>query len=549
MSAYFTLFMLLLHYITIFEIQSTNNKHARIVNPVDYVVLTWLRSHIISWRPSSRFNKAMEKSVLILGDLNIVTGIGILIAGYSQLKCGISAYHWQIMVFIAWFASFSFVSAMTFLQGYFRVNNTMRLIRIFFMVVFVGLLITALLPTGSKMWLNGYPDDTEGFYPSMNAQCFFVALRIPARFHKGANFWTMIFSVILICVSHFHCGIRLFDPTAGSSRKYLRTIPGTKIKQVLYSMERKAGSSYSLHALVWRAVYLFVYAIFTFVRAAYDISESMLVEIVWLAFAMAWGTIKVWLTRSSATINFDGRDYTSNSLSEENYWSFGQILPLVLFLLPILSMAQTYLDDEAKDEEHLRTIASPETTSRKQEPKHTNARVFTDESDAAIVHPDMWTSFNIDETKRTRLVSLPTYPYPNFSSYSWYCDHLALLLFQILVVATTALYFLTSLGDVFGISSILRSRLFVMWGLAFIPLASFLHLIIWYLGALVVGTWPGPGAKNWLMGNGEKWRKKNKKSFFGRTAFWVCRIGLIMGLLLFTFFMSMEIAGPQSLWL
>ena len=229
--------MLLLHYITIFDIKSTSSKRAGPVNTVDYGFLTWVRSHIISWNPSRRFDKAMEKSVLILGDLNVVTGIGILIAGYTQLKCGISAYHWQIMVFIAWFASFSFVSAMTFLQGYLRVNNTMRLIRISFMVVFVGLLVTALLPTGSRMWLNGYPDDTEGFYPSMNAYCFFLELRSPAKFHKGANFWTMIFSVIFILISYFHCGIRLFDPIAGSSRRNLRTIPGTKFKQLLYSME------------------------------------------------------------------------------------------------------------------------------------------------------------------------------------------------------------------------------------------------------------------------------------------------------------------------
>ncbi|RMZ73318.1 Vanillyl-alcohol oxidase [Pyrenophora seminiperda CCB06] len=293
MSAYLTLLMLLLHYITIFDIRSKSSDRAGPVNTVDYGILTWLRSRIMSWTPSRRFDKAMEKSVLILGDLNVVTGIGILLAGYSQLKCGISAYHWQIMVFISWFASFSFISAMTFLQGYLRVNNTMRLIRMTFMVIFVGLLIIALLPTGSKMWLNGYPDDTEGYYPSMNAYCFFLELRMPAKFHRGANFWTMIFSVLLIFGSHFHCGIRLFDPTAGSSRKILRTIPGTKFKQLLYSMERRGGASYTLHALGWRIIYLLAYAIFTFARATYDICESMFAEILWLSFAMAWGTIKV----------------------------------------------------------------------------------------------------------------------------------------------------------------------------------------------------------------------------------------------------------------
>ncbi|RMZ73319.1 hypothetical protein GMOD_00007819 [Pyrenophora seminiperda CCB06] len=211
-------------------------------------------------------------------------------------------------------------------------------------------------------------------------------------------------------------------------------------------------------------------------------------------------------------------------------------------------MAQAYLEDDTKGEEHMRALASPEITTRNVETKPTTARAFTDESDAGIVHPDTWSSFNLDETKRTKLVNLPSYPYANFSSHSWYRDHLALLLLQILMAATTALYFLTTLGDVLGISSILRSRLFVIWALGFIPLASLLHLAIWYLGALVVGTWPGPGAKNWLMGDGKKWKKKSRKSLLGRTVYWTCRIGLIVGLLLFTFFLSMEVAGPQSLW-
>jgi cytochrome c oxidase subunit IV len=118
----------------------------------------------------------MEKAVLILSDAQLVTGLAILISGYSQLKCGISAYHWQIMVYLAWFSSFSFLSAMTFLEGYFMTNNPLRILRIFFIVTLASFLIVALLPTGSENWLNLLEN---GFYPSLPAQCYFRQLGEP----------------------------------------------------------------------------------------------------------------------------------------------------------------------------------------------------------------------------------------------------------------------------------------------------------------------------------------------------------------------------------
>ena len=114
----------------------------------------------------------MEKSVLILSDTQLVTGLAILIAGYSQLNCGISSYHWQIMVYVAWFSSFTFLSAMAFLEGYFQTNNNLRLIRVFFMCIMWVLMSAALLSTGSRNWLDAAQEDGP-LYAGLSAQCFF----------------------------------------------------------------------------------------------------------------------------------------------------------------------------------------------------------------------------------------------------------------------------------------------------------------------------------------------------------------------------------------
>ena len=182
----------------------------------------------------------MEKSVLILSDTQLITGLGILAAGYSQLQCGISAYHWQIMVFVAWFASFSFLSAMTFLEGYFQTNNNMRLIRVGFMIILASLLIAALLPTGSRNWLNLFHEG-EGYYPSLSTACFYKQLTMSTfTIHGGPKIWSMVFSVFVVAISYLHCGVRLFDPGARVSHKYLRALPGSKIKQGLLFLERRA---------------------------------------------------------------------------------------------------------------------------------------------------------------------------------------------------------------------------------------------------------------------------------------------------------------------
>jgi O-antigen/teichoic acid export membrane protein len=73
------------------------------------------------------------------------------------------------MVFVAWFASFSFLPAMAFPEGYFQTNNNMRLIRVGFMTVLASPLVIGLLPTGSRNWLDFFHEDQgDAYYPSLN---------------------------------------------------------------------------------------------------------------------------------------------------------------------------------------------------------------------------------------------------------------------------------------------------------------------------------------------------------------------------------------------
>ncbi|KAH7062874.1 hypothetical protein BKA63DRAFT_587235 [Paraphoma chrysanthemicola] len=591
-TAYLTLLLLFLHYLTVHNVRRTN-----VANAVDEGVLTFLRNRVISWKPSRRFEYAMEKSVLILSDTQLVTGLGILIAGYSQLQCGISAYHWQIMVFVAWFASFSFLSAMTFLEGYFQTNNNMRLIRVGFMVILASMLIVALLPTGSRNWLNMFHQG-EGYYPSLSTACFYKQLLMKSFVsNSGPKIWSMVFSIFVVIVSYLQCGIRLFDPGAQASHKYLRAWPGWKIKKALYQVERKILHS-GTQARLWLVPYLASYAIFVCCRAFYDIVGSMLLEVIWLSFAIAWGTIKVWTTRAAAQFTFDGAEITINQdVSEENTWSFGQTLPLVLILLPVLSMAQAYLDNDAKAQNALeeterveqRTVRETTdhgtTVATKAQPTsatddlpdprrstscsitrcdHDNSVHFAQAHSTFHAYNPDFDSLRQDSENPSQLpisastrplkrrgLALPQYPYSNFTSYPWYNDQIFLLLCQTLMVTAFSLWVLTELANIMGISAILRNRLFLIWVLGMVPLTSLLHLTFWYAAASIVIRWPG--CEDWLKGEGEykkavigeeKWWKPWTA---GQVLYWGLRFGLVAGCLMFTFFGSLEAASPYPL--
>lgn len=529
-TAYLTLALLILHYLTVHDVQRT-----AVVNVVDNGLLTFFRHRAISWKPSRRFEYAMEKSVLILSDTQLVTGLGILAAGYSQLKCGISAYHWQIMVFVAWFASFSFLSAITFLEGYFQTNNNMRLIRVGFMFILASLLIGALLPTGSRNWLDLYKEG-EGYYPSLSTVCFYRQIAMGSYLDGGPKIWSMIFSVFIVAISYLHCGIRLFDPGAAISHRYLRAWPGTKIKHALYFLERKALRK-GLQAQLWTVPYLALYAIFACCRAFCDISGSMLLECIWLSFAIAWGTIKVWSTRAVADFNFDGSRFSLNSdVSEENSWSFGQTLPLVLILLPLLSMAQAYLDNDAKSQD----ARQPTSTTEKRHDSNDEHNAPDSSKDTSLVCCNHHPSLPLIEPlsappSPSPNPLLPRYPY-SFSSLPWYHDLIFLLLCQTLMLTAFSLWILTEFANILGISAILRNRLFLLWVFGMVPLMSFVQLVLWYVAAMAMKAWSGG------KGEGRRWNGR-----VGKWVYWGLRMGLVGGCLMFTLFASLEAASPMQL--
>ena len=49
-------------------------------------------------RPSKKWAKALEAAVVTFSDQQVITGIAILLSGYSQLRTGLAVYYWQLTV-------------------------------------------------------------------------------------------------------------------------------------------------------------------------------------------------------------------------------------------------------------------------------------------------------------------------------------------------------------------------------------------------------------------------------------------------------------------
>ena len=216
--------------------------------------------------PSPEWKKPLRKAVLIFSDQQIVTGIALLASGYSQLPGGLDTYHWQILVYLAWFSSFTHLTTLTVLRRYFQDHPAIRLWRIILMVVTVSLLGIALLPTGNQWWLAIYPD-TSG----VPALCFFQSRNFDGGVFgvtSGNNLIqapSMIISIFVLFFGYVTRIVKLWHGASDFTRSWLRTKPGKAIKRVLHASNRrsrqpKANPCWKLQRMVLEGIYIVILA-------------------------------------------------------------------------------------------------------------------------------------------------------------------------------------------------------------------------------------------------------------------------------------------------
>lgn len=86
--------------------------------------------------------------ILAISDQQLVTGLAMLIGAFSQLNCGISFYHWQVVTTLAWFASITHLATLPFLQEFLQRRKLLLCLRVMLMSGIAIMLSIALLRSG-----------------------------------------------------------------------------------------------------------------------------------------------------------------------------------------------------------------------------------------------------------------------------------------------------------------------------------------------------------------------------------------------------------------
>lgn len=138
-TAYSTFFLCVAYYLVDLK---------RVSNPVDQKCIDKFYRLFNQSRPSEGWTKAIEAAVLTFSDQQVITGIAILVSGYSQLRTSLAVYYWQLTVNLAWFSSITHLTTLSYLRYYFQERQGLKILRLICITVTAGMLSCAVISTG-----------------------------------------------------------------------------------------------------------------------------------------------------------------------------------------------------------------------------------------------------------------------------------------------------------------------------------------------------------------------------------------------------------------
>lgn len=202
-----------------------------------------------------------------MSDLQVITGLAILITGYTSLPCGLSDYHWQILVYLAWFSSITHLAAITFLRRYLYLHQNQRFVRVIWMSIFLLMLIVAIVPTGDFTTITGYEF----------AICSFG--RRPED-RSSVAYQSMVFSILLLSFSFITRLIRLHKMSSDWANVYIREFVGMQYRvRVLKPISRWADTNTNRQHWKKTLVYRPFLSFYLVMRLVLDLFASMLSEV------------------------------------------------------------------------------------------------------------------------------------------------------------------------------------------------------------------------------------------------------------------------------
>lgn len=286
--------------------------------------------------PLPKLETRLRRIILTFSDQQAVTGIALLGSGYAQLNSGIDRYHWQILVYLAWFSSLTHLTTLTVLRQHFLHNPAARLGRVVLMLITVAMLAIALLPTGDTQWSFG---DDWGYRQSQGvpARCYFQRLG-PYNHERHFDIRSlgsisMIISIFVLASGYLTRAVKLSDRATKITRLWFNEKPSSSLLCLRHCVLKRLKTPVPTNRKVqWVVGYISIETFDVWFKILYNVYASMLWEIVWLISALAWGTRNLLVVR------------VANNINAESAWGFGQIFVVILLVLPLLGTMETFYE-------------------------------------------------------------------------------------------------------------------------------------------------------------------------------------------------------------
>lgn len=233
--------------------------------------------------------------MLLMSDVQLFTGLSVLVSGYLQLKCGVSMLHWERIIDVAWLSSITHLSCLTFLRDCFCQERRARTWRIPAMVILVILLCVALIPSAQyvEVWhINpkypdwNYPQDAKvmGYDSSLDhAICFFRQIKENQRYlyyqyyksEIGVKRQRAILSAIILTFNMINRVWRLYK-TSTDAYLLVRRWCSYRVRRILRWVYTNTKTR---SVIVVGLVYRPLLAIFLVLRLIIDLLLSKLFEV------------------------------------------------------------------------------------------------------------------------------------------------------------------------------------------------------------------------------------------------------------------------------
>lgn len=213
--------------------------------------------------------------MLIMSDLQLLTGMAIMVSGFAQLRCGLSTYHWQRIVNTAWFACVTHLFCLTFLRDHFLQNHVTQLWRVPGMVMLTTMVVYALTTTSQYDWLLRSRDSSVTRFDQ--AICY-LDPSFDMDFYSADKSLRLICSIVSLVFGTINRLRRLFHAPNLIVTKF-RNWTSQTARRFLMQFYGKGSAESFVACIAALLIYRPLLALFLLIRFVLDCLTSMAFEV------------------------------------------------------------------------------------------------------------------------------------------------------------------------------------------------------------------------------------------------------------------------------